>query len=73
MDGFQEGNGILFDIRFIFPHIVRLLLLQGPLDAKATAAKTISDLAFTVDGPGDSGVEEELQDWESVSMDVSQF
>ena len=74
LHGVQEGNGILFGIRFIFPNAVRLLLLQGLLDGKATAAKTISDLAFTVhSGPGDSGAEEELQDWESVSMDVSQF
>lgn len=71
LHGFQEGDGILFDIRFIFPHAVRLLLLQGLLDAKATAAKTISGLAFTIHGSGESGAEEELQDWESVSMDVT--
>ena len=73
LHGFQEGNGILFDIRSIFPNAVPLLLLQGMLDAKATAAEPISGLAFTVRGPGESGAEEELQDWESVSMDVSQF
>ena len=73
LHGFQEGNGILFGIRFIFPNAVRLRLSQGLLDAKATAAKTISDLAFTVHEPGESGEEEELQDWESASMDVSQF
>jgi hypothetical protein len=68
LHGFQEGNGILFEIRFIFPHAVRLLLLQGLLNANATAAKTIGGLAFTVHGPGEIGAEEELQDWESVSM-----
>ena len=73
LHGFQEGNGILFDIRSIFHNAVHLLLLQGMLDAKATTAKPISGLAFTVRGPGESGAEEELQDWESVSMDVSQF
>ena len=73
LHGFQEGNGILFDIRFIFPNALRLLLLQGLLDGKETAAKTICDLAFTVHGPGDSGAEEELQDWESAPMDVSHF
>jgi len=74
LHGFQEGNDILFDIRSIFPHAVRLLSLQGLLDAKATAAKTIrSGLAFTGHGPGESGAGEELQDWESVSMNVSQF
>lgn len=72
LHGFQEGNGILLDIRFIFPHAVRLLLLQDLLDAKATAAQNTSGLAFTVHGPDESGAEE-LGDWESVSMDVSQF
>ena len=72
LHGLQEGNGILFGIRFIFPNAV-LRLPQGLLDAKATAAKTISDVAFTVHGPDDNGEEEELQDWDSVSMDVSQF
>ena len=68
LHGFHEGNRILFDIRFIFPHAVCLLLFQGLLDAKATAAKTTNGLAFTAYGPGESGAEEELQDWESVSM-----
>ena len=73
LHGFQEGNGISFNIRFIFPNAVRLLLLQGLLDTKATTAETISGLAFPVHGPGESGAEEELQGWESVSMNVSQF
>ena len=67
LHGFQEGNWILFDTPFIFPHAACLLLLQGLPYAKATAAKTISCLAFTLHGPGESGAEE-LQDWESVSM-----
>ena len=72
LHGFQEGNGVLFDLRFIFPHAIRLLSLQGLLDAKGTAAKTISGLAFTAHEPGElSGAAEELQDWESVSMDVT--